>query len=516
MTVVQETLVLPGGEPAAFAVVTVSLAGPDGAAFEADDETLVYVEKIRVDEDGFWTIDLTPNDEIVPSGTVWRRTVTAPRSKNRIVADDYFLVPAGGGPYELQTLLVDPPGSLTPTGLAAHVASRGLGSHLPDGPADEGDVPIVGPGNVVGWGPQTGGGGIPQGGPLTADLAVDGFSLVDSIPTGTTEIGPTRTLYYGDDHPGFTITTTGAGPGAVAGVTGSTTYMLPGPTSSTVVVARAVGGSGEGGQLSATHQDGGGGLIIGHTEMRSATVTQGQATVMTDSGLGLEASMGVFVGGETTDVKVNPDEFVVTIDTDAIPARTGALLAGQGGAGGVVRAVWRGTQAEYDAIVTPDPQTIYLTIDTGHIYLGATLLSGDAIPQGGPLTEDLDTGGFYLSASHPGGGSVQVGPDADAGGGGWAAFGSHPAGSFILESLLAGTVRAEWVMQLGFDADVTAMAFASDYGVIWSRENITTEGDLVLGQGGTANVRAVWFGTQAEYDAIVTPDPQTLYITEDP
>ena len=406
MTVVQQTLVVPGGEPAAFAIVTVTLAGPDGAAFESDDETLVYREKLRVDEDGFWTINLTPNDEIVPSGTVWRRTVTAPRSK-RVVADDYFLVPKTNGPYELQDLLVDPPDSIEPTALAAHVASRGPGSHLPDGPGDDGDVPIL-TGGVVEWGPQSGGGGsvtgvgegtgidvdstnpavpvvaldaasqaalgeavtavqpadlagyIPQGGPLTADLDSDGFSLVDSLTTGATEIGPTRTLYYGDDHPGFIVSSssdTALAP--TAKVEGATTYMLPGPTSTTTVAMRANDVSGAGGRVFATHQDAGG-FVLGAAEL-GADALEGTASMSAAAGAtGMQVRMAVLLPGPViTGVAATPGEFVVTMDDDTIPERAGSMLVGQGGAVGLARAAWIGTQAEFD-LLTEDPQTLYI------------------------------------------------------------------------------------------------------------------------------------------------------------
>lgn len=38
--------------------------------------------------------------------------------------------------------------------------------------------------------------------------------------------------------------------------------------------------------------------------------------------------------------------------------------------------ILKGTQASYDAIVTKDPGKIYLTVDTGNIFLGAIQLGG--------------------------------------------------------------------------------------------------------------------------------------------
>lgn len=154
MTVVQETLVLPGGDPAAFAVITVQLVGPDGAAFVPPDETIVATEKIRANVDGEWSIDLVPNSEIIPEGTTWRRTVTAARSIRQAVADDYLLVPDSVAPVEVQDILVDPPGPVPSAPLASHIVDQGEGSHLPDGGA-EGEVPTIIGGEVV-WGPQSG------------------------------------------------------------------------------------------------------------------------------------------------------------------------------------------------------------------------------------------------------------------------------------------------------------------------------------------------------------------------
>lgn len=120
MPVVNETLDLPGsGSP--DVTVTVELVGTGGYPVEgfhsAGDVTIVGKLTPTVTA-GAWTATLVANSLIVPSGTVYRRTVTG----RGFGASDYFSVPAGGGPYVFEDLLVDVPGAIEPTALAALAA----------------------------------------------------------------------------------------------------------------------------------------------------------------------------------------------------------------------------------------------------------------------------------------------------------------------------------------------------------------------------------------------------------
>ncbi len=129
MTVVQETLDLPGGGAPARVTAVIQLAGEDGAPYTAGycatpDATVVGTQRVDVDPaTGAWSVDLPGNDIITPAGTVWRVVLSGAGSG--IAADPRFIfVPSSGGPFELEDLLTDPPGTIPSTALATEIAAR--------------------------------------------------------------------------------------------------------------------------------------------------------------------------------------------------------------------------------------------------------------------------------------------------------------------------------------------------------------------------------------------------------
>lgn len=127
MATVTNTIKLPGNITPAHAAVEIELVASSTAAaagwVNATDVTIVAKYRPTVTA-GAWTADLTPNADIDPSGTVYRITEYA--DKTRVV--NYIEVGSGGG--SVHDLLVDAPGSLATAGseafttaaVAAHAA----------------------------------------------------------------------------------------------------------------------------------------------------------------------------------------------------------------------------------------------------------------------------------------------------------------------------------------------------------------------------------------------------------
>lgn len=129
MATVTNTIVLPNGDAPTSAAVEIELVASDTLTAHAagwvtaTGETVLAVARPTVTA-GAWSVDLTPNDDVTPSGTVYRVREYA----DRLRYTHYIDVPSGGG--ELFDLVTDPPGAIDATGLAAHAASttaHGLG-----------------------------------------------------------------------------------------------------------------------------------------------------------------------------------------------------------------------------------------------------------------------------------------------------------------------------------------------------------------------------------------------------
>lgn len=125
MTTVTEDLDLPGGGSPKQVVVSVFLAGEGGDPLPAgyataDGVTVVGRHQLRPDDDGTWEIDLVPNDEITPAGTVWGIVLSGSGAKVDRTAR-FIEVPDSGGPYTVEELLVDPPGAIATAQLQAEI-----------------------------------------------------------------------------------------------------------------------------------------------------------------------------------------------------------------------------------------------------------------------------------------------------------------------------------------------------------------------------------------------------------
>jgi hypothetical protein len=130
MTVVTEDIDLPGivENFTTPVTVTVSLVGANGRETHAfhtpSSTTLVSNNRFRLDAvSTVWSLDLLPNSELLPAGTVYRRTIAV---GTRFTANDFFEVPDVGGPFTVEDLLTDPPAALASSALAAHAADTTL------------------------------------------------------------------------------------------------------------------------------------------------------------------------------------------------------------------------------------------------------------------------------------------------------------------------------------------------------------------------------------------------------
>lgn len=122
MTTVIGTLTEPNGDPAS-GIVSFQLygdAGPLDSAVTSTGETIVGTSRATLDATGGYSVALTGNADIVPTGTVWARSY----SGGRVI--DTLSVPATGGPYDETDIRADAPGSIDPTGLATHAADTSL------------------------------------------------------------------------------------------------------------------------------------------------------------------------------------------------------------------------------------------------------------------------------------------------------------------------------------------------------------------------------------------------------
>lgn len=109
------------GVPASDARVLIELAGVDGErvnGFDIDtSEAIQGAYSPEVNRNGRWSVVLTPNVRILPSGTVWR---IAERVDD-IVSVSFIAAPDDDGDYEVVELLTDPPGTIESTALAAEI-----------------------------------------------------------------------------------------------------------------------------------------------------------------------------------------------------------------------------------------------------------------------------------------------------------------------------------------------------------------------------------------------------------
>lgn len=141
MTTVTEDLDLPSGVDPTGVVVTVYLAGEGGQplpeAYDATTgKTIVGQHRLAPASDGTWSLDLAPNADLAPAGTVWCRTVSIAQPGGSPLAT----VPTTGGPYRWDEILADPPAALASAALSVHDFARdGWSGFTPEVMSVDGD-----------------------------------------------------------------------------------------------------------------------------------------------------------------------------------------------------------------------------------------------------------------------------------------------------------------------------------------------------------------------------------------
>lgn len=122
MTEVTEQLDLPGPPNgtatlpgAARATLQVRLAGAGGEPVVgyANGNTIVADRDVYADPTGAWSLNLVPNSEISPSGTVYRLDYDSVLTRDAV----YISVPATGS-YDVSEILTAPPGAIDPSYVA--------------------------------------------------------------------------------------------------------------------------------------------------------------------------------------------------------------------------------------------------------------------------------------------------------------------------------------------------------------------------------------------------------------
>lgn len=117
--VVSNTILLPGGAAVVGARVTVTLVASTTAQAEGFTATtgVAFQAETTTNSAGLWTLTLTPNSLISPSGTVYKAVEVYGGTR----VTNHFTVPASGTPHLLGAILSDAPASLATAALQAHI-----------------------------------------------------------------------------------------------------------------------------------------------------------------------------------------------------------------------------------------------------------------------------------------------------------------------------------------------------------------------------------------------------------
>lgn len=122
MTTINETLKRSDGSTAVAANVRISVAGAGGIELPAaytSAGSIVRPFTTRTDGEGAWTATLPASADLIPSGAVYRVTLTGAGVDGE---PRYLSVPDSATPVAVVDCLVDPPGAIDPPGLAALAA----------------------------------------------------------------------------------------------------------------------------------------------------------------------------------------------------------------------------------------------------------------------------------------------------------------------------------------------------------------------------------------------------------
>lgn len=128
MTTVTENIDLPAGMNPQAVVVTLELVGEGGdpvreAYWQGGSTTVAGFYQFSMTGSATWSESLVGNDDLLPAGTVYRRTITGREIPSTY---EYGTVPTSGGPYRWDQILTDAPGTLTDSALSAHESDADL------------------------------------------------------------------------------------------------------------------------------------------------------------------------------------------------------------------------------------------------------------------------------------------------------------------------------------------------------------------------------------------------------
>jgi hypothetical protein len=225
--VVQSTIQHPDGTGYANVPVTIELVGTLGGPVvgyvTATDTEISGPVQLVTNASGTWSVTLTGNAAITPSGTVYRVHKAVPDDPD---PDQYVTVPTSGGPYAVADILTDPPGALTPSALAAHITDPsahgggGTGTGNPMGTVvsetSYGQSPAVGASGNFSRGDHSH--GTPAGGVATTVVAMNAFDLASVVGTAST--------FAREDHRHSTPATPAGGVTLGSSVAAETSYGI--------------------------------------------------------------------------------------------------------------------------------------------------------------------------------------------------------------------------------------------------------------------------------------------------
>lgn len=415
-TTVTHSLISPSEDPVQRGG-TIQLGGFVGREWRdiqgmTTDGQIIAWEPADADENGEWSVQLVPNDDVAtPTNTLYRYL---PAQGYPVV----FLVPQGGLTHALKDLVVTDPAqwpSLTPTtvGPAGPPNSLAIGTVTTGAPGSSASA------NITGTPPsQTLDLTIPRGDEgEAATVAVDPATVTGDpgTPAAVSNTGDTHAAVLKFTIPRGAGVLNGSGaPSAGVGANGefyidTTGHVLYGPKASGAWPAGVslIGPQGDGleydwdgtklgvrvaGDPSYTYTDlvgpagpqgvvwqgdwssstayavGDGVAYNGSSYIciltRSATATTPDAdgthwavlAMRGTDGTGAVSSVNGLSPDGTGDVTLTPADIGAATDAqgalaDTAVQPTGPTLVGQ---------IWGGTQAQYDAIVSPDPNTLYV------------------------------------------------------------------------------------------------------------------------------------------------------------
>lgn len=128
MTTVTENIDLPAGMDPSAVVVTLEVVGEGGepvkeAYWQSGARTVAGFYRFSMTGSATWSESLVGNDDLLPEGTVYRRTVTGREIPSTY---EYATVPTSGGPYRWDEILTDAPGTITDSALSTHAGDTDL------------------------------------------------------------------------------------------------------------------------------------------------------------------------------------------------------------------------------------------------------------------------------------------------------------------------------------------------------------------------------------------------------